>query len=71
MSEKKPEVTDITDELIAERRTGDLSNLPDDMHSIARSLIRWIDTTSLWVGRIICLLTVPLFSFMVYEVFMR
>lgn len=71
MSEQSPEITDITDELIAERRSGDLSKLPDDMPNWMAFLIRWIDTASLWVGRGVCLLTVPLFSIMVYEVFMR
>ena len=70
--EKQPEITDITDEMIAERRTsGSLSNLPDDMPKWMGFLIYWIDTTSLWIGRIVCLLTVPLILFVIYEVFMR
>ena len=71
MAEEAPEITDITDELIAERRSGDLSQLPGDMPPWMAFLIRWIDTTSLWIGRIVCFLTLPLFSIMVYEVFMR
>ncbi|MXW47501.1 MAG: TRAP transporter small permease subunit [Gammaproteobacteria bacterium] len=71
MTEEAPEITDITDELIAERRSGNLSKLPDDMPPWMAFLIRWIDTTSLWIGRIVCFLTLPLFSIMVYEVFMR
>lgn len=70
MAEKPPEKLDITDELIAERR-GDLSELPDDMPAWQRFLIYWIDTINLWVGRIICVLVIPLFAAMVYEVFMR
>ncbi len=71
MAEESPEITDVTDELIAERRSGDLSNLPSDMSLWMAFLIRWIDTFSLWVGRAVCLLTIPLFAVMVYEVFMR
>lgn len=50
MSEQSPEITDITDELIAERRGDDLSHLPDDMPNWMAFLIRWIDTMNLWVG---------------------
>ena len=71
MPEDTPEITDTTDELIAERRSADPSQLPDDMPRWMAFLIRWIDTTSLWIGRCVCVLTVPLFSIMVYEVFMR
>ncbi len=71
MPEEAPEITDITDELIAERRSDDLSNLPDDMPPWMAFLIRWIDTCSLWIGRVVCCLTVPLFTIMVYEVVMR
>ncbi len=71
MSEEAPEVTDITDELIAERRVSDYSKKPDGMNDIVWFLIRWIDTISLWIGRIVCVATIPLFSVMVYEVFMR
>ncbi len=72
MPEEAPEITDITDEMIAERRSsGSLSNMPDDMPGWMAFLIRWIDTISLWIGRIVCVFTVPLFMIMVYEVFMR
>ena len=71
MSERPPEVSDITDELIAERRSDDPSRLPDDMAPWMAFTITWIDTFSLWVGRVVCFLTVPLFLAMVYEVFMR
>ena len=70
MSDQAPEITDITDELIAEKR-GDISTLPDDMPTWMSFPIYWIDTVNLWVGRIICVLTIPLFATMVYEVFMR
>jgi len=69
--EQQPQISDITDELIAERRTGDVSQLPDDMPNWMAFLIRWIDTINLWVGRIVCVLTIPLFAVMVYEVFVR
>lgn len=65
------EITDITDELIAERRSGGPGDLPDDMPPWMAFCIRWIDFFSLWVGRIVCFLTVPLFMAMTYEVFMR
>ena len=70
--EQAPEITDVTDEMIAERRTsGGLSHLPDDMPPWMKLSIFWIDTMSLWVGRIVCLLTLPLILIVVYEVFMR
>ena len=72
MPEDAPEITDVTDEMIAERRTsGSLSNMPDDMPRWMAFLIYWIDMFSLWVGRIVCFLTLPLFLIVVYEVFMR
>ncbi len=71
MAEEQPQNLDITDELIAERRTGDVSQLPDDMPPSMAFLIRWIDTMNLWIGRIVCFLTLPLFAVMVYEVFVR
>ena len=72
MPEDAPEITDITDELIAERRSSSsLSHLPDDMPNWMAFLIRWIDTCSLWIGRVVCVLTVPLFTIMIYEVVAR
>lgn len=75
MSEKPDEVNpdelDITDELIAERRGGDPGTLPDDMARWMARTIVFIDTLSLWVGRIVCWFTIPLLLAMVYEVFMR
>ena len=69
--EQQPQISDITDELIAERRTGDVSQLPDDMANWMAFSIRWIDTINLWVGRLVCFLVLPLFCVMVYEVFVR
>ena len=62
---------ELTDELIAERRTGEPGQLPDDMAPWMASVITWIDRFSLWTGRIVCWLTVPLIAAMVYEIFMR
>jgi len=66
-----PDELDITDELIAERRGGAPGELPDDMPPWMARTITAIDTMSLWVGRTVCWLTVPLLLAMVYEVFMR
>lgn len=69
--EVAPENLDITDELIAERRGGSPGELPADMAPWMAWTITAIDTLSLWVGRIVCWLTIPLLFAMVYEVFMR
>ncbi|MEO1178332.1 MAG: TRAP transporter small permease subunit, partial [Pseudomonadota bacterium] len=62
---------DITDELIAERRTGQPGETPDDMTWWMRPIVANIDLLNLWVGRISCLLSVPLMGFIVYEVASR
>ena len=62
---------DISDELIAERRARAPGDLPGDMPVWMARVITWIDTFSLWVGRTVCWLTVPLFGAMVYEVVAR
>ncbi|MEM6906028.1 MAG: TRAP transporter small permease subunit, partial [Pseudomonadota bacterium] len=64
-----PEVgeLEITDELIAERR-GD-GPLPADMWG--RGVAGAIDLLSLWVGRITCLMVVPIIAVMVLEVVSR
>jgi len=62
---------DISDEMIAERRTGDPGDLPDDMKPWMAITITWIDTIGLWTGRLICLLLVPVMLAMVYEVVAR
>jgi TRAP-type mannitol/chloroaromatic compound transport system permease small subunit len=61
----------IGDELLAERRGGPGSRMPDDMHPVARAVIHGIDTMSEWVGRIVALLVVPIMFAMVYEVIAR
>ena len=69
--EEIPENLDISDELIAERRGGDLSQLPDDMPGWMRKTIIFIDLSSQWAGRIFCWMLVPLMFAMVYEVVAR
>ena len=65
------EQLDISDELIAERRAKAPGDLPADMPRWMARPITWIDTFSLWTGRIVCWLTIPLFAAMVYEVVAR
>lgn len=62
---------DISDELIAERRGGEPGDLPKDMLPWMRRTITWLDTLSLWIGRITCLLMIPLVVAMVWEVVAR
>ena len=65
-----PDNLDITDELIAERRRDD-GKLPDDMPRWMAMAITVIDRFSLWTGRIVCWLIVPIIVAMVYEVVAR
>jgi len=62
---------DITDELIAERRKDSTGKLPEDMPLWMSKIITFIDQFSLWIGRIVCWLTIPLFGSMSYEVIAR
>jgi len=62
---------DISDELIAERRSGGPDDLPHDMAPWMAKTITAIDTFSLWVGRIVCWITLPMIFVMVYEVVAR
>lgn len=62
---------EIGDELIAERRSDTPGKLPEDMPRWMARTITWIDLFSLWTGRTVCWLTVPLFAAMVYEVIAR
>ncbi len=61
---------DVSDELIAERRS-DFHQLPPDMEPWMQSVIVAIDTFSLWVGRAVCLLLIPMLVSMVYEIIAR
>ena len=66
----KPTKLDISDEMIAERRSGSIT-MPKDMPKWMASTIIKIDLFSKWVGNIVCWITVPLIFGMVYEVFAR
>ena len=66
----KPTKLDISDEMIAERRSGSIT-MPKDMPKWMASTIIKIDLFSKWVGHIVCWITVPLIFGMVYEVFAR
>ncbi len=65
------ETPDFSDELIAERRSGPPGDLPEDMPPWMARTITLIDTFSLWVGRIVCWLVIPLFVVMVIEIVAR
>lgn len=65
------EAHNLTDEMIAGRRPDSHGHLPEDMPRWMSTAIVAIDTFSLWVGRLIAWITVPLMLAMVYEVFAR
>ena len=67
---EEPSKLDISDEMIAERRGGS-GKMPDDMPVWMSLLITKIDKFSMWIGNIVCWLTVPLILGMVYEVLAR
>ena len=67
----KPDDLEIADELIAERRSAAPGELPEDMQSWMAKTITIIDTTSLWIGKTVCWLLLPLCLAMVYEVIAR
>jgi len=76
MAQEKPnenpaENLDITDELIAERRAGRPGETPPDMHPLSRAIIANIERITHWIGRITCLLLLPVMGAMVYEVVAR
>jgi TRAP-type mannitol/chloroaromatic compound transport system permease small subunit len=68
---EEPGNLDISDELIAERRSGAPGDLPWNMRPWMRKTITALDSVSLWVGRLACLLLVPLIIAMVWEVVAR
>ena len=70
---QEPQVEDleIADELIAERRSGAPGQTPEDMHPLARKIVGSIDIMNNWVGRITCVMLVPVILAMVYEVVAR
>jgi len=59
---------EFADELIAERRPDTPGRMPDDMPRWMAGTITGIDWFSLWTGRLVCWLTVPMFGAMVFEV---
>ena len=69
MSEENTKL-DISDEMIAERRSG-FGKMPDDMPKWMASTIVNIDKFSKRVGNIVCWITIPLILAMVYEVLAR
>ena len=62
---------DSTDELIAERRSHQPGDTPPDMNPISRWIVRNIDILSHWVGKITCLMLLPVIFAMIYEVVAR
>jgi len=66
----EPTKLDISDEMIAERRSAS-SKMPDDMPKWMAFLITKIDLASKWIGNIVCWLMIPLIISMVYEVLAR
>jgi TRAP-type mannitol/chloroaromatic compound transport system permease small subunit len=61
---------DKSDEMIAERRQG-IGKMPDDMPKWMSSTIINIDKWSMWIGNVVCWITMPLMFAMVYEVLAR
>lgn len=62
---------DITDEMIAERRAEQPGQTPHDMKPWMRPIVAFIDVMNMWVGRITCLLLIPIIAVMVWEVVSR
>lgn len=69
--EVNPDELEITDELIAERRAEEPGQTPPDMTPWMRPIVGWIDYLSLWVGRLACLMLLPIIFVMVNEVVSR
>ena len=62
---------DISDELIAERQARLPGQTPEDMYPVMRFVIAHIDRLNHWVGKLVCLLLIPVIGAMVYEVVAR
>ena len=62
---------EVADELIAERRAGNVGDTPEDMHPWMRWIVGNIDILNNWVGRLTCLMLVPVIFAMIYEVVAR
>ena len=67
---EEPGKLDISDEMIAERRSGS-GKMPDDMPTWMAKTIVNIDKFSKLIGNIVCWITIPLMLGMVYEVLAR
>jgi len=65
------ETPNLTDEMIAGRRPDSHDHLPEDMPRWMSSIIVTIDNISLWTGRVVAWMTVPLMLVIVYEVLSR
>ena len=70
---QEPEIEklEIADELIAERRSGKVGDTPEDMHPLMRLIVGNIDILNNWVGKLTCLMLVPVIFAMIYEVVAR
>ena len=70
---QEPEIEklEIADELIAERRSGNVGDTPVDMHPLMRLIVGNIDILNNWVGKLTCLMLVPVIFAMIYEVVAR
>ena len=62
---------DISDELIAERRSEEPGQTPEDMAPWMRLIVGNVDRLNNWVGKLTCLLLLPVIGAMVYEVVAR
>ncbi|MEZ5729902.1 MAG: TRAP transporter small permease subunit [Burkholderiaceae bacterium] len=69
--EVEGETIEFADESIATRRSDRFDELPDDMPRWMVATIVTIDRISIWTGKIIGWLTLPLIVSMVYEIVMR
>ncbi len=69
----KDEIMDLdtTDEMIAERRSGVAGETPHDMAPWMRFIVGNIDIFSNWIGKLTCLMLLPVIGAMVYEVVAR
>jgi len=70
---REPETDQLeaADELIAERRAGKVGDTPEDMHPLMRLIVGNVDILNNWVGRLTCLMLVPVIFAMIYEVVAR
>ena len=70
---QEPEIDQLetADELIAERRAGKVGDTPEGMHPWMRLIVGNVDILNNWVGRLTCLMLVPVIFAMIYEVVAR